>query len=136
MHLWKYLLYSPRYKHMCRPYFFRKWHISSFFTEKVTFKRDFQYKPRIFVLKLFDLNSAFQNGCMFEFMCNTSRDMPICAGQSAALAGTIMSKFISLVLFKPRRSMSAFWNGLDESFQMKSSPTKFRGFRKPAESVF
>ena len=22
VHLWKYLLYSPRYEHMCKPYFF------------------------------------------------------------------------------------------------------------------
>ena len=80
VHLWKYLLYSPRYEHMCRPYFIRKWHIFTFFAEKVTFKRDFQYKPRIFVLKLFDLHSAFQNGCMFGNIFYTHRVMNICAG--------------------------------------------------------
>ena len=40
-----------------------------------------------------------------------------CAGHNAALSGSIMPTFITMVLLTPCRSMSAFWNGLDKNFQ-------------------
>ena len=67
---------------MCRPYYFQKMAHFHIFHWKVTFKRDFQYKPRIFVLKLFHLHLAFQNGCMLEFYVQHSlRYAPMCMPQ-------------------------------------------------------
>ena len=78
---------------------FRKWHISAFFTEKFILHRDYRHNPTIFPLKLFALNSQFQNGCTFGNIFYTHRDMNICAGLIFSENGTFPHFLLNSLLF-------------------------------------
>ena len=64
---------------MCRPHYPRKWQIFAVFMEKLTFQQAFRDNPTYLALIMLVLNSALQNGSIFENIPNIHRNMIICA---------------------------------------------------------